>query len=541
MAIKYIVVTGGVLSGLGKGITASSIGRLLKSRGYKVSAVKIDPYMNIDAGTMNPFEHGEVFVLDDGGEVDQDLGNYERFLDIAMGRDNNITTGKVFKAVIDRERRGDYLGRTVQIIPHVTTEIKEHVKRVARASNCDVCLVEVGGTVGDIESAPFLEALRQLALDAGHANVAFVHTTLVPVLGAVGEQKTKPTQHSVMELRRVGVAPDLLVCRSDDYLEETTRSKLALFCDVSREAVVSAPDARSIYEVPMILESQGVTDTLCKRLGLDPRERDTKEWRAFVDRVLNPAGRVTIAVVGKYTDLADSYLSISEAFTHAGAGRDVKVEIKWIDSEDVEVAEAARILDGVDGILVPGGFGPRGSEGKIRAIQYARESGIPFLGICFGFQLAVVEYSRHVLGYEGANSTELNPSTKYPVIDLLPGHTADEAKGASMRLGKSPIKVAAGSRASRLYNDATEVSERHRHRWEVNPGYVSKLVEGGIVFSGRDPSGELMEFLELPDHPYFMGSQGHPEFKSRPNAPAPLFSGLVEAAWTRKEARKRGD
>ncbi len=535
--MKYIVVTGGVLSGLGKGITASSIGRLLKSRGYKVTAVKIDPYMNIDAGTMNPFEHGEVFVLEDGGEVDQDLGNYERFCDIAMGRDNNITTGKVFKAVIDRERRGDYLGRTVQIIPHVTTEIKEHVKRVARASSADVCIIEVGGTVGDIESAPFLEAMRQLALDAGHQNVAFVHATLVPMMGAVGEQKTKPTQHSVMELRRVGVAPDLLVCRSDDYLEESTRSKLALFCDVEREAVVSAPDARSIYEVPMILESQGVTDTILKRLDMEPRDRDLKEWRAFVDRVLNPAGRVKIAVVGKYTDLADSYLSIKEAFTHAGAQADVKVEVKWVDSEDVEMADAPRLLDDADGILVPGGFGPRGSEGKIRAIRYARENNVPFLGICFGFQLAVVEYARHVLGLDGANSSELNASTKYPVIDLLPGHTADEAKGATMRLGGSMIKVTPDTKAHELYGD-TNVSERHRHRWEVNPGYVGKLEEGGLVFSGRDPTGDLMEFLELPDHPYFMGSQAHPEFKSRPQTPAPLFSGLVKAAWAHKQARK---
>jgi CTP synthase len=534
---KFVIVTGGVLSGLGKGITTSSIGKLLKARGLKLAAVKIDPYVNIDAGTMNPFEHGEVFVLDDGGEVDQDLGNYERFLDLPMGRNNNITTGKAYKAVIDRERRGDYLGKTVQIIPHVTTEIKEHIQRLAKAADADVCLVEVGGTVGDIESAPFLEALRQLHLEVGHANIMFVHTTLVPVMGSVGEQKTKPTQHSVMEMRRVGIHPDMLVCRSESRLEPKTREKLALFCDVPQEAVISAPDARTIYEVPLILEEQGVAEHIVKRLDLRTEGRSLEAWRQFVEHVVAPGGMVTIGVVGKYTDLADAYLSIKEAFVHGGAALDAKVVVRWIDAELVEKApDAADILGALDGILVPGGFGPRGSEGKIKAIRYAREKRVPFLGICFGFQLATVEFARDVLGLDKANSTEIDPRSPHPVIDLLPGHTADEHKGATMRLGASEVRLAHGSRAWSVYKQDA-IFERHRHRWEVNPGYLSKLEAAGLRYSGRDPSGELMEVLELPDHPYFVASQFHPEFKSRPERPAPLFLGLVEAARARAQAR----
>jgi len=535
---KFIVVTGGVLSGLGKGITTSSIGKLLKSRGLKLVAVKIDPYVNIDAGTMNPFEHGEVFVLDDGGEVDQDLGNYERFLDLPMGRDNNITTGKAYKAVIDRERRGDYLGKTVQIIPHVTNEIRDHIKRVARAADADVCLVEVGGTVGDIESAPFLEALRQLALEVGRANIVFVHTTLVPVMGSVGEQKTKPTQHSVMEMRRVGIHPDMLVCRSETRLLPKTREKLALFCDVEKDAVISAPDARSIYEVPLILEEQGVADWLTHRLGLRTEGRDMSKWNEFVQHVVAPTHHVTIGVVGKYTDLADAYLSIKEAFIHSGAAQDTKVVVRWIDAEDVERApDPADVLGALDGILVPGGFGPRGAEGKIKAIRHAREKKVPFLGICYGFQLATVEYARSVLGLDGANSTEIDPRAPHPVIDLLPGHTAEEAKGATMRLGASEVRVAHGSRAWHVYSRQDVIYERHRHRWEVNPGYIDKLESGGLRYSGRDPSGELMEILELPDHPYFVATQFHPEFKSRPERPSPVFMGLVEAARKRVESR----
>jgi len=535
-SMKYVVVTGGVLSGLGKGITTSSIGRLLKARGLKVTAVKIDPYVNVDAGTMNPFEHGEVFVLDDGGEVDQDLGNYERFLNVSTSRENNLTTGKVFKTVIDRERRGDYLGKTVQVIPHITTEIKEHVKRVASASGADVCLVEAGGTVGDIESAPFLEALRQLQLDEGRRSVAFVHTTLIPIMGAVGEQKTKPTQHSVMELRRVGIDPDMLVCRSTEVLEPKTKQKLALFCNVPVEAVISAPDARSIYEVPLLLEEQGVADWLVDRLGLRTHGRNLREWRAFVENIVQPhRGVVRIAVVGKYTDLHDSYVSIREAFVHAGAEASCKVEVKWVDSEALEGdVPTDEVFADVHGILVPGGFGPRGSEGKIRAVRHARERKVPYLGICFGFQLAVVEYARHVLGLADANSTELNPKTTAPVIDLLPGHTADEAKGATMRLGASEVRIADGTKARDLYG-APVVHERHRHRWEVNPSYISKIEHAGLRFSGRDPTGDLMEIAELPGHPYFVGTQFHPEFKSRPRHPAPVFRGLVAAALARRD------
>ncbi|MHB8584994.1 MAG: glutamine hydrolyzing CTP synthase [Thermoplasmatota archaeon] len=546
--MKFVVVTGGVLSGLGKGITTSSIGRLLKARGLSVTAIKIDPYVNVDAGTMNPFEHGEVFVLDDGGEVDQDLGNYERFLDVPMTRPNNITTGKVYKAVIDRERRGDYLGKTVQIIPHVTNEIRDRVKSVGMESNVDVVLVEVGGTVGDIESAPFLEGLRQLYLEIGRDNIVFVHTTLVPVMGAVGEQKTKPTQHSVMELRRVGIDPEMLVCRSEEPLEEKTRQKLALFTNVPVEAVVSAPDARSTYEVPLLLEDQRVGDWLVRRLGLSHRARaaDLSRWKHFVDNVLEPHEEVTIAVVGKYTDLADAYLSIKEAFIHAGASQGTRVNIRWTEAEDVERALASgnehiqRIFRGVNGILVPGGFGPRGSEGKIAAIRFARENRIPFLGICFGFQLAVVETSRTLLGLKGANSTELDPRTQFPVIDLLPEQTAVKELGGTMRLGASEVRLQPDSRARVLYGGADAIYERHRHRWEVNPSYMDKLHGAGISFTGRDPSGHLMEVLERPDHPFFVGSQFHPEFKSRPERPAPLFAGFVTAARDHGRAARSG-
>ncbi len=534
--MKYVIVTGGVLSGIGKGITTSSIGLLLSSRGLRVAAVKIDPYVNVDAGTMNPFEHGEVFVLDDGGEVDQDLGNYERFLDASMARTNNLTTGKVYKAVIDRERRGDYLGKTVQIIPHVTNEIKESIARVGRDSRADVTLVEVGGTVGDIESAPFLEALRQLQLDEGRPNVAFVHTTLVPVMGAVGEQKTKPTQHSVMELRRIGIDADMLVCRSGEPLEAKTKEKLSQFTNVPKDSVISAQDASSIYEVPLIFEEQGVADQLVDRLGLRTRGRNLREWRAFVERVLAPQFEVEIAVVGKYTDLKDSYVSIREAFTHAGAAHDARVKVRWVDSEEVDrAADPAAVIGNPDGILVPGGFGPRGSEGKMKAARFARERGVPYLGICFGFQLAVCEFARNVLGLDGANSTELNPDTLHPVIDLLPGHAHDEAKGATMRLGASEIRVAPDSKAREVYG-ADVVRERHRHRYEVNPGYIDKFESAGLKFTGRDPTGQLMEVLEISGHPFFMGGQFHPEFRSRPNRPAPLFKAFVGAALARRRA-----
>ncbi|HEV8361239.1 MAG TPA: CTP synthase [Candidatus Thermoplasmatota archaeon] len=534
--MKYIVVTGGVLSGLGKGITASSIGRLLKSRGLKVTAVKIDPYVNCDAGTMNPFEHGEVFVLDDGGEADLDLGNYERFLDIELGRDNNITTGKVYKAVIEKERRGEYLGKTVQIVPHVTNEIRDRIERVAAQSGADICIIEAGGTVGDIESMPFLEALRQLRIKVGREQVVFVHCTLVPVMGVVGEQKTKPTQHSVAELRSLGIDPDVLVCRSEHALEEKTKQKLALFCDVDAKAVLSAPDARTIYEVPIILEQQGIAEWLIERFGLSKqaRARDLEGWRKFVERILNPRTTVTIAVVGKYTALADSYLSIGEAFKHAGAELWTQVKVKWVDSEEIERGlPAAKALADVHGVLVAPGFGARGTEGKIAAIRHAREQGLPYLGICFGFQLAVVEYTRHVLGHAKANSTEIDPGTPDPVIDLLPEQKHITEMGGTMRLGGSPIHVQPGTLAHRLYGEAT-IRERHRHRYEVNPPYIPKLEKAGLVFSGKHTNGVLMEIAELPTHPFFVGSQYHPEFRSRPERPAPLFLGLVEAALKRQ-------
>ena len=539
-AMKYLIVTGGVLSGLGKGITASSIGRLLKARGLRVTAVKIDPYVNIDAGTMNPFEHGEVFVLDDGGEADLDLGNYERFLDIELGRDNNITTGKVYRAVIEKERRGEYLGKTVQIVPHVTNEIRERIERVAVRSGADVCLVEAGGTVGDIESMPFLEALRQLRLKVGEEHVAFVHCTLVPMMGSVGEQKTKPTQHSVKELRSLGIDPDMLVCRSDGPLDPKVKEKLALFCDVDPRAVVSAPDARTIYEVPLILEQQGVADFVVERLGLGKQAKpvELEPWRKYVDRIVSPRNTLRISVVGKYTSLADSYLSISEAFKHAGAELWTKVEVTWVDAEELERgAKPEVLLKDAHGILCPGGFGPRGAEGKIKAIEYARTHKVPYLGICFGFQLAVVEYTRHVLGHGKANSTELDPGTPDPVIDLLPEQKGIQEMGGTMRLGGSPVNVAPDTLAHRLYGQAM-IRERHRHRYEVNPEYIPRLEKAGLVFSGRHTNGLLMEIAELPDHPYFLGTQYHPEFKSRPERPAPVFLGLVEAAL--KRATKGG-
>jgi CTP synthase len=529
--MKYIVVTGGVLSGLGKGITTSSIGRLLKARGVRLAAVKIDPYVNCDAGTMNPFEHGEVFVLDDGGEVDLDLGNYERFLSDNMGRQSNITTGTVYKSVIEKERRGDYLGKTVQIIPHVTNEIRERVKRVAKDANADVCLIEVGGTVGDIESMPFLEALRQLRIEAGRENMVFIHTTLVPVLGVVGEQKTKPTQTSVKELRSLGIDPEMIVCRSAELLEPKTKAKIALFCDVDERAVIGAPDARTIYEVPMTLAEQGVDEWLIRRLSIEANEKDLSDWRSFVERIVNPKFFAEVYVVGKYTHLADSYLSITEAFTHAGAELNTRVKVRWVDAEQFEKdpSKVAEVLQNAHGILVPGGFGSRATEGKMLAIKYARESEIPFLGICFGFQLATCEFARSVCDLQGANSTEVNPDTQHPVIDILPEQRTVQGLGGTMRLGASPIKITPNSRAHQLYGK-TEVAERHRHRYEVNPGYIAKLEAKGLRFVGKDPTGNLMEILELPYHPFFVGSQFHPEFMSRPMKPAPLFHGFVEAA-----------
>ncbi|MDG6221217.1 MAG: CTP synthase (glutamine hydrolyzing), partial [Candidatus Thermoplasmatota archaeon] len=525
--MKYIIVTGGVLSGLGKGITASSIGLLLKCSGYKVTAIKIDPYLNIDAGTMNPYEHGEVYVLDDGGEVDLDLGNYERFLDISLGRDNNITTGKVYKTVIDKERKGEYLGKTVQIIPHITNEIKERIMDVANRSEADVCIVELGGTVGDIESMPFLEAVRQLSKEVGgRENCVFVHTTLVPVMSVVGEQKTKPTQHSVKELREIGILPDLIIGRARKPLDYSIKRKIALFCDVPLEAVISAPDAKSIYQVPLLFHDQGLTKYLLRRMGEQEREPDLESWKKLVDSVLHPEVKVEVALVGKYTFLADAYLSHSEALDHAAAKLGAKVKIRWIEAEELETGKAN--LEGIHGILVPGGFGFRGIEGKIMASKHARENSIPFLGICLGFQIATIDVARSVLKLKDAHSAEFvrekKVETKNPVIDLLPEQQKVKNMGATMRLGLCDVKINKGTRAHKLYG-STEIHERHRHRYEVNPEYINQFEKAGWLFSGRDTEDRRMEIGELDGHPFFVASQFHPEFKSRPEKPAPLYLG----------------
>lgn len=539
--MKLIFVSGGVISGLGKGITASSIGRLLESRGLKVSAIKIDPYLNIDAGTMNPYEHGEVYVLDDGGEVDLDLGNYERFMDLHLNRDNNITTGKVYRSVIENERHGDYLGKTVQIIPHITNEIKRRITTVARDSGADVTIIELGGTVGDMESMPFLEAARQLGRDLGREeNVLFVHTTLIPIMGAVGEEKTKPTQHSVKELMSMGIRPDIIVGRCREPISDAARAKIAMFCDVPESAVITSTDARTIYEVPLNLERQGVADYIIDKMKLGPMTspRDMKGWEDFVERVVDPEKEVTIALVGKYTALADSYLSHLEAFTHAGAVYRCRVRIRWVDSDELTKRSPSEVLRGVDGIIVPGGFGTRGVEGKIEAARYARERGVPFLGVCLGFQIATIEFCRHVLGLEHATSTEFDPETPDPVICLMSEQKGVADMGATMRLGAQDVAVQEGSKAWRLYGERTTISERHRHRYEVNPQYIDRMEAAGWRFTGKSESGTRMEIAELDGHPFYVASQFHPEFKSKPWRPSPLHQGLVEAAIAFKEAGK---
>ncbi|MDI6855900.1 MAG: CTP synthase (glutamine hydrolyzing) [Candidatus Thermoplasmatota archaeon] len=526
--MKYIIITGGVLSGLGKGITTSSIGRLLISRGFKVTAIKIDPYLNCDAGTMNPYQHGEVFVLEDGSEVDLDLGNYERFLEVNLTSTHNITTGKIYRAVIEKERKGLYLGETVQIIPHITNQIKEELKKVASASKADIVLVELGGTVGDIESMPFLEAVRQLHREVGgEENCVFVHTTLVPVVGPVDEQKSKPTQHSVRELRALGIQPDLIVGRAKKELDYEVKRKISLFCDVPLEAVVSVADTKTIYRIPMELENQHLTDYLLKKLGLQERKKDLEEWERFTNRILNPDSEIELAIVGKYVHLKDSYISYIESLNHCSAQTGIKSNIKWIEAEELEKGETA-LLEGVHGIIIPGGFGERGSEGKTIAIKYAREKKIPFLGVCFGFQLAVVEYARNVLGLKDANSTEFK-KTSHPVIDILPSQRKVKELGGTMRLGSHPIIIKKRSLAYSLYKK-TKIYERHRHRYEVNPKYIEKLENAGLNFTGKSQDRKRMEILELKEHPYFIASQFHPEFKSRLTAPAPLFLGLVKAA-----------
>ncbi len=523
--MKYIMVTGGVMSGLGKGITSASIGRLLVEMGYRVVPIKIDPYINIDAGTMNPFQHGEVYVLKDGTEVDLDLGHYERFIGVELTGDHNITTGKIYRNVIEKERKGEYLGQTVQIIPHVTDEIKSWIRRVAKENDAEICLVEIGGTVGDIEGMPFLEAIRQMRNEEKPEDFLLVHVTLVP-LDSSGEQKTKPTQHSVKELRSIGLQPDVIVGRCARRLEEGTKRKISLFCDVPVEAVISAEDASDIYEVPLMFRDEGLDDYILSKLKLEKRE-PSGEWERMVEKLRSLEDEVTIAVVGKYVDVQDSYLSIREALKHGGIEAGCKVRILWIDSEELEKAGDVEI--DADGILVPGGFGKRGAEGKIKAIEYARENDIPFLGICFGFQLAVIEFARHVIGWEDANSSEL-AETEHAVIDLLPEQKEIDELGGTMRLGDIEVTIKPGTMAMKLYG-REKIYERHRHRYEVNPDFISEFEKYGLIFSGYSDGGRRMEIMEYPKNKFFFGTQFHPEFKSRPYSPSPPFVGFVKAAY----------
>ncbi|GAW93775.1 CTP synthase [Calderihabitans maritimus] len=527
--VKFIFVTGGVVSSLGKGITAASLGRLLKSRGLKVAIQKFDPYINIDAGTMNPYQHGEVFVTDDGAETDLDLGHYERFIDISLSESSNVTTGKIYWSVINKERRGDYLGGTVQVIPHITNEIKERIYRVARESDPDVVITEIGGTVGDIESLPFLEAIRQFKSDIGRENVMYIHVTLVPFLKAAQEAKTKPTQHSVKELRSIGIQPDVIVCRSEMPLSKEMEEKIALFCDIDKEAVIQAVDAETIYEVPLILKKEGLDDIVINRLNLTCNECQMEDWEEIVHKIKNPKYKVRIALVGKYVGLPDAYLSVVEALRHAGIAHEAGIDIKWIYSADLTNENAAEFLGDVDGILVPGGFGDRGIEGKIAAAGYARENRVPYLGICLGMQLAVVEFARNVCGLSGANSSEFAADTPYPVIDLLPEQKEIEDLGGTMRLGVYPCKLVPGTRAFEAYKTEM-IEERHRHRYEFNNAFLSELTARGMVISGTSPDNRLVEIIELSDHPWFVASQFHPEFKSRPNRPHPLFRDFIAAS-----------
>lgn len=531
---KYIFVTGGVVSSLGKGITAASLGRLLKSRGYRVTIQKFDPYINIDPGTMSPYQHGEVFVTDDGAETDLDLGHYERFIDINLSKNSNTTTGKIYQSVINKERRGDYLGGTVQVIPHITNEIKERVFRVGQQDNADFVITEIGGTVGDIESLPFLEAIRQVKKDVGKNDVLYIHVTLVPYISAAGELKTKPTQHSVKELRSIGISPDIIVCRSEKPISKEMREKMAMFCDVDPEAVIQNLTARSIYEVPMLMEEQGLDTIVLRKLEMEDKPKDMQGWHDMVARILKKYDKkVTIAVVGKYVALQDAYISITESLRHAAVANEAELNIHWVNAEEIEAddTDMAKVMAGVDGILVPGGFGNRGIEGKIKAIQYAREHKIPFFGICLGMQCAVIEFARHVCGMADANSSEFNPNSTHPVIDLMPEQIDVEDLGGTMRLGLYPCKVYPDTLTSKAYN-AELIYERHRHRYEFNNAFREKIVGKGLVLGGTLPNGRLVEIVELPEseHPWFLGAQFHPEFKSRPTNPHPLFREFVGAA-----------
>jgi CTP synthase len=529
---KYVFVTGGVVSSLGKGITAASLGRLLKARGLRVQVQKFDPYLNVDPGTMSPFQHGEVFVTEDGAETDLDIGHYERFVDENLSRNANHTSGSIWYAVIRKERKGEYLGSTVQVIPHVTNEIKDRIRRVAATSDADVVISEIGGTVGDIESLPFLEAIRQFRREAGPENVIYVHVTFVPFIESAGELKTKPTQHSVNELRRIGIHPDVVVCRSDDGLSHDIREKIALFADVEPRAVVVNENVSDVYLVPNRLRDQGLDALVSERLGLGDGEADLGEWDELVERIGERRGEIEIALVGKYVKLQDAYLSVHEALKHSGIFHGTNVRVRWVDAEGMSPEEAARDLERSHGVLVPGGFGSRGWEGKILACRIARERGIPYLGICLGMHVAISEFARHVAGLDGANSTEMDPETPYPVIDLLPEQKEIEDLGGTMRLGAQPVDLVEETRAWRAYGE-TVVYERHRHRYEVNNHYRQALVDAGLVVSGTYQEGRLVEVIEFPEHPWFVASQFHPEFKSRPTRPAPLFRDFVGAALER--------
>ena len=535
-APKYVFVTGGVVSALGKGIVAASLGRLLKARGLKVQLQKFDPYLNVDPGTMSPFQHGEVFVTEDGAETDLDIGHYERFVDENFLRTASHSAGAIWDTVLRKERKGDFLGATVQVIPHITNEIKARIRRAAEASATDVVISEIGGTVGDIESLPFLEAIRQFRREVGAENVMYVHVTLVPFIEAAGELKTKPTQHSVNELRRIGIHPDVVVCRSHEELSRDIRDKIALFADVDPGAVIASPDVPDVYQVPRVLREEGLDRLVCEKLGLDVGAPDLTDWDALLDRIDRRRDSVEIALVGKYVKLQDAYLSVHEALKHAGLENGCAVSVRWVDAENMSYEETAELLEGVDGVLVPGGFGSRGWEGKILACRVARERRIPYLGICLGMHVAVSEFARHVVGLEGANSTEMDPETPFPVIDLLPEQKGIEDLGGTMRLGAQAVEVGEGTRARELYGEPT-IHERHRHRYEVNNAYRDRLVEAGLVVSGTFQEGRLVEVVELADHPWFVASQFHPEFKSRPTRPAPLFRGFVAAALDRARER----
>lgn len=534
MPVKYIFVTGGVVSGLGKGITAASLGRLLKARGYSVTIQKFDPYINVDPGTMSPYQHGEVFVTDDGAETDLDLGHYERFIDENLSINNNITTGKIYWNVITKERRGDFLGGTVQVIPHITNEIKDRIYRVGKNGGTDIVITEIGGTVGDIESLPFLEAIRQASKEVGHGNSMFIHVTLVPYIYGSGELKSKPTQHSVKELLSLGIQPNVIVCRSGQPIPDDMREKISLFCNIRPQDVIENLNAPVLYEVPLMLEDKGLAESVCYHLGLENRKPDLTDWTQMVEHYKTASENVKIALVGKYVGLHDAYLSVAESLTHAGIANNSKVSIKWVNSEDINPETVNELLGDCDGIIVPGGFGGRGIEGMILSAKYARENKVPYFGICLGMQMAAIEYARNVLGFKGANSTEFDDECPYPVIDIMPDQKDITNMGGTMRLGLYPCKLKEGSLSRSVYKDEL-IYERHRHRFEFNNAYRSEYTKAGLVLAGLSPDSKLVEIVELPGHPWFVGVQFHPEFKSRPNRPQPLFTSFIKAA---KENRK---